>query len=646
MTSDIATEGSPQPRFRRHKGALGLIEKALLICIPVNGIVTILDVFLYFGKSVWIEQYLAVFLGLIMTLVPLLVPATKTTPKDRLPWYDAILSVTGFALGLYVLIFYPDIAATSGLTPLDRTIMGAIAVLFILECCRRLLGWALVVIVALFILYAHFSYLLSGPLYSRGVPLVRLANHIYLDPGALFGLPVRITGTIVLAFIFFGQVFFKTGGGKFLSDGAMSLMGKFRGGAAKASVVASSAFGTISGSAVANVVTTGYFTIPLMKRVGYPPHFAAAVEATASTGGQIMPPVMGVTAFLMAELLGIPYARIALAALVPGIIYYLGVFMQVDLEAAKRGLKGLPRETLPLFRKTLIDGWIFVIPVIVLIYTLFILFFDPDIAGLYSIASAFIICMVKKASRINLQKLLAILEGTGEALLEIGIIAGAAGLILGVMAISGLGFSFSLALTELAGGNFYLLLLMAAIGAIILGMGMPVLAAYVLVVLLVAPALINIGMAPLSAHMFVFYFAVLSFLTPPICMSVYAAASIANCKPMPTALQAVRLGVAAYIVPFVFAFSPALLLMGHPAKVLTAIILAMLGIIVLSTGLEGYLIRDLKWFERILAIVSGIGLMTPSWLGRGAGGVIILALLFRQWLASRKVSQAEEGRKR
>jgi TRAP transporter 4TM/12TM fusion protein len=637
MNAEIVDERSPQPRYRRHKGLLGAIERLLLMCIPVVGVVTMLDVFLYFGKSVWVEQYLAVFLGIIMTLVPLLVPATKTSPRDRVPWFDVALSIIGFIIGFYVVIFYPAIVTTSGLTPLDRTILGATAILFILECCRRLLGWALVVIVALFILYAHFSYLMPGPLYGSGVPWVRLANYLYLDPGALFGLPVRITGTIVLAFIFFGRMFFSAGGGKFLSDGAISLMGRFRGGAAKSAVVASSAFGTISGSAVANVVTTGFFTIPLMKRFGYSPHFAAAVEATASTGGQIMPPVMGVTAFLMAELLGIPYAKVALAALMPALIYYFGVFMQVDLEAGKRGLSGLPSETLPTLKKVMHEGWIFLIPVAVLIYTLFVLFFDPDIAGLYSLVSVFIVSMFKKASRLNLKKILDVLESTGEALIELGIIVGAAGLIVGVMAVSGLGFSFSLAITKLAGGNFFLLLVLAAVGAIILGMGMPVLAAYVLVVLLVAPALTQIGMAPLAAHMFVFYFAVLSFLTPPICLSVYAASSIASAKPMPTALHAVRLGIAAYIVPFVFAFSPSLLLIGSPAKVVTAIILAMLGILVLSTGLEGYLLRDLRWFERILAVASGFGLMMPSWLGRGAGASIVLVLLLRQWLAGRLV---------
>lgn len=623
---DIET---PRMRFRRHKGLLGIVERVLLICIPLNGIVTILDIFLSFGRSVWIEQYLAVFLGLIMGLVPLLVPAYRGAAGDRLPWYDALLSALGFALGLYVVLFYPAILMSSGLMPLDRTIMGTLAILFVLECCRRLLGWALVIVVVLFILYGHFSYLLPEPLYSRGVPWIRLANYLYLDQGALFGMPLRIVGTTVLAFVFFGRMFFSTGGGNFLSDAAMSLMGRFRGGAAKASVLASSAFGTISGSPTANVVTTGFFTIPLMKRTGFTPHFAAAVEATASTGGQIMPPVMGITAFLMAELLNMPYAKIALAALVPGVIYYIGVFVQVDLEAAKMDLKALPREKLLSFKKVMYENWMFLIPIAVLIYLLFIAMFDPDIAGLYTVAATFITSMFKKASRVSLRKVMTILEGTGEALLEIGMIVGAAGLILGVMAVSGLGFSFSLALTEIAGDSFVLLLLMSAAGAIVLGMGMPVLAAYVLVVLLVSPALIKVGMIPIVAHMFVFYFAVLSFLTPPICLAVYTAASLANSSPMKTAFQAVRLGIAAYIFPFVFAFSPALLFVGPLPMVLSAACLAIVGIVFLSFGCGGYLLRHLNWLDRVLCVIGGIGLMSPSWVARGVGAALAVVVLVR-----------------
>ncbi len=625
-----------QIRFIKHKGILGIIEKILLICIPINGIIAIVDIFLYFGKSVWIEQYMAVFLGLILTLFPLLFPAKKEGLHGKVQWYDIILSILGFLVGLYVVIFYPDIVATSGLTPLDRTIMGSIAILLILEGCRRLIGWPLVGVVGVFILYAHFSYILPEPLYSSGVPWVRLANYLFLDPSALLGVPVKITGTIVLSFILFGQIFFTTGGGNFLTDSALSIMGRYRGGPAKVAVLSSMAFGTISGSAVGNVVTTGTFTIPLMKRIGYPSHFAGAVEATASTGGQIMPPVMGVTAFLMAELLNIPYAQVALSALLPAILYYLGLFVQVDLEAGKLGLKGLPSDTLPLFREVILEGWLFIIPLIVLVYTLFILYLEPDKAGLYSIASAIIICLFRKTSQLNIKTLLSILQNVGESLIEIGIVTGAAGLIIGVMSLSGLGFSFSLALTELAGGNYFLLLLLSALGASILGMGMPVLASYILVVPLVAPALINLGMPPISAHLFVFYYAVLSFLTPPVCLSVYAASSIANSKLMPTALQSLRLGIAAYIVPFIFAYHPALLLKGTFFEVMLAIITAFVGIIFIAIAIEGYLFRDLRWYQRLLLCTGGLLSLIPGWRTDILGLVIAIPVIIREWWLNSK----------
>lgn len=620
-----------QIRFIKHKGVLGIIEKVLLICIPINGIIAIVDLFLYFGKSVWVEQYMAVFLSLILTLFPLLVPAKKEGLHEKVPWYDVLLSILGFIVGLYVVIFYPDIVSTSGLTPLDRTIIGSIAIFLILEGCRRLIGWSLVGVVSIFILYAHFSYLLPEPLYSSGVPWIRLANYLFLDPGALLGVPIKITGTVVLSFILFGQIFFTTGGGSFLTDGALSIMGRYRGGAAKMAVLSSMAFGTISGSAVGNVVTTGTFTIPLMKKIGYPSYFAGAIEATASTGGQIMPPVMGVTAFLMAELLNIPYAEVALSAVLPAILYYLGVFVQVDLEAAKRGLKGLPSNTLPSFRKVMSEGWVFIVPLVILVYTLFILSIEPDKAGLYSVVSALIVCLIRKTSIIKLKTFFTILQNVGESLIEIGVITGAAGLIIGIMSLSGLGFSFSLALTELARGNYFILLLLSATGASILGMGMPVLASYILVVPLVAPALTSLGMPPISAHMFVFYYAVLSFLTPPVCLSVYAASSIANSKLMPTALQALRLGIAAYIVPFIFAYHPALLLKGTFFEVIIATITALIGIIIIAIAIEGFLFRDLKWYQRILLCGGGLLSLIPGWKTDILGLMIAIPIFIWEW---------------
>jgi TRAP transporter 4TM/12TM fusion protein len=641
----MTEETSPKTRFRRHKGLLGSIEKASLICIPLAGVVGILDVFLYFGISVYIQQYLAVLLGLVLALVPLLVPAAKGSPKDRLPWYDAILSLGGLMVGLYMVILYPSIAVTTGMLTLDRIILGALAIVLVLESCRRLLGWPLVIIVTLFILYAHFSDIFPGALYGRGIPLARLATYLYVDENALFSIAMRVTGTIVLAFVLFGQAIFATGGGQFLTNLAMSLMGRFRGGPAKVSVIASSSFGMMSGSAVANVATTGVVTIPLMKKSGYPSYYAGAVEATASSGGQIMPPVMGAAAFLMAQFLGMPYAKVVVAAIVPAILYYVGVFVQVDLEAVKRNLKGLPREVLPSHKGVLLHGWIFFIPVVVLVYSLFILFLDPDVAGLYSVVSVLVVAMLKKESRINLRKLLAILENTGEGLLEISVIAAAAGLILGVVSITGLGFAFSLALIQMSGGNLFILLLLAAAGAIVLGMGMTVTAAYILVVILIAPALIELGIIPIVAHMFVFYFAILSFLTPPICLAAYTGASIAGSKPMQTAWQAMRLGVAAYIVPFIFAYSPALLLIGSPVEIIRAIISGLMGMILIAIGLEGYLFRHLGWFQRILSFGSGIGLMAPFWFSKGIGMALLLVLLLQQWAANRlaRAKKVDDG---
>jgi TRAP transporter 4TM/12TM fusion protein len=631
----MTEEASPEPRFRRHKGVLGSIEKALLICIPLAGVVGILDVFLYFGISVYIQQYLAVLLGLVLALVPLLVPAAKSSPRERLPWYDAAISLGGLVIGLYMVIFYPSIAVSMGILTPDRIILGALAIVLVLESCRRLLGWPLVIIVAFFIFYAHFTNIFPGALYGRGVPLPRLATYLYVDENALFSIAMRVTGTIVLAFIFFGRAIFATGGGQFLTNLAMSIMGGFRGGPAKVSVIASSSFGMMSGSAVANVATTGVVTIPLMKKSGYPSYYAGAVEATASSGGQIMPPVMGAAAFLMAQFLGMPYAKVVVAAIVPAVLYYVGVFVQVDLEAVKSNLKGLPRNLLPSLKKTLLDGWLFFIPLIVLVYSLFVLFLDPDSAGLYSVASVLVVTAVRKASRINLRKLLAILEDTGEGLLEITVIAAAAGLILGVVSLTGLGFAFSLALIQMSGGNLFILLLLAAAGAIVLGMGMTVTAAYILVVILIAPALVQLGIIPIVAHMFVFYFAILSFLTPPICLAAYTGASIAGSKPMQTAWQSMRLGVAAYIVPFIFAYSPALLLIGSPAEIIRAIISGLMGMVLIAIGLEGYLFRHLGWFQRILSFGGGIGLMAPFWLSKGIGVALLLALLLQQWTANR-----------
>lgn len=634
-------ESTAQSRFRRHKGTIGLIERILLVLIPITGIAGILNIFLYFGISLWIQQYLAVLLALALALTPLLVPATSKSPRDTLTWYDASLSAAGLVIGLYLAVFYPNLQATAGIITAERVILGTIAILLILENCRRMLGWLIVVIILLFILYPHFANFFPGPLHGRPVPWERLAVYLYIDEGALLGVPLRVTGTIVLAFILFGQALFAVGGEKFFTDAAISLMGRFRGGPAKAAVIASGVFGIISGSVVANIATTGVVTIPMMKRLGYQPHFAAAVEATTGCGDQLAPPIMGTVAFIMATFLGIPYWEVALAALIPSILYYLGIFMQIHFHATRTGLRGLPPEGLPSFKKVMFENWIFIIPGLVIIYTMFIRQIEPDVTGLWAVVSVFIISMLKKASILNLRKLFAIFESAGEGLLEILVIAAMAGFAVGAVLLSALGHSLSLALLQLAGGNLFTLLLVTAMAAMVLGLGVSTTPVYIIVVILLAPALIQAGMIPLSAHLFVLYYAVLGFLTPPEMIAVYTAASIAHSEPMKTAWQAMRLGIAAYLVPFVFAFDSSLLLQGSPVEIVPSTILAILGMIVLSAGIEGCLFRNLHWFKRVLLIAGAAGLLSPLWVARGVGMAILLPLFLSEWKMRGIVSPAK-----
>ncbi|MFB3885981.1 MAG: TRAP transporter permease [Thermodesulfobacteriota bacterium] len=627
----MGLESDVETRFRRHKGAVGTIERIFLALIPVTGIVGILNIFLYFGISLWIQQYLAVLLALTLAMAPLLVPATRKAPRDRLAWYDAVLSVGGLVIGLYLAIFYQKLQLTAGLITVDRLILGIIAIFIVLECCRRLMGWSIVIMIALFILYPHFADLCPGPLRGRAVPWERLAVYLYIDEGALLGIPLRVTGTIVLAFMFFGQALFTVGGEKFFTDAAISLMGKFRGGPAKAAVIGSGVFGIISGSVVANIATTGVVTIPMMKKLGYQPHVAAAVEATTGCGDQLAPPVMGTVAFIMATFLGLPYWKVALAGLIPSILYYLSIFMQVHFHAIRTGLRGFPSEELPSFKRIALENWIFIIPGLVIIYTMFVLQVEPDVSGLWAVASVFVISVIKKVPILNPRKIFAILEGTGEGLLEILVIGAMAGFAVGAVLLSALGHSLSLALLQLAGGDLVTLLLVTAMAAMVLGLGVSTTPVYIIVVILLAPALIQAGMIPLSAHLFVLYFAVLGFLTPPEMMAVYTAASIAHSDPIKTAWQAMRFGIAAYLVPFVFAFDSSLLLQGSAADIVPSAILAILGIILLSAGIEGCLFLRLNWFKRILFIAGAAGLLSHLWVARGVGMAILLPLFLFEW---------------
>jgi TRAP transporter 4TM/12TM fusion protein len=619
-------------RYRRLKNAAAIYADSVLILIPVVGIVGVLNLPSYLRLALHLQQFIAVIYGLVLASAFILLPPKRAESSDSLPWYDLLFSIISIIAGLYVGIAYQTIMVDVGIIMPQRVVLGICAVLLTMEASRRVVGLPFIIIIAVFLVYALFASHFPGDLYTKSVSYDDLATYLYLDPQGVLGIPLVVAATIVLIFLLFGQTISTVGVSRLFNDLSFALMGRFRGGPAKVAVFASSLFGMISGSAVANVATIGVFTIPLMKKAGYKPYFAGAVEAVSGTGGQIMPPIMGAAAFIMASFIGMPYATIALAAVIPAILYYVAVFAQIDLRAAREDLKGLPRGDLPRLRDVLKTNWPFAIPFVVLVYTLFVMWMEAESAGLLSVVVTIVLGFVmRKRTRITPAALVRILRDTGKGLLEVGVASAGAGLIIGVLSITGLAFTFSSVLVNLAGGNVFLLLLLSAIGASILGMGMTVTAAYLLMVVLAAPALQSMGIPPLLAHFFVFYYGVLSFLTPPVCMAAYAAASLAGANMMKTAFQSMRLGIAAYLVPFIFAYKPALLLRGAPVDVAEACVTAVIGVFFIATGIEGFLFRVLNPWKRAAFVLGGVITMIPGILFDAVGLCMVVPILLAEW---------------
>jgi TRAP transporter 4TM/12TM fusion protein len=633
------TEEKGLTHFRRHSGVLGVVERILLISIPIIGAIYILYIPQRLGMRVWLEQYLAIFLGLTLVVIFLTTPATKKTPSNELPWYDVVLCVLSLAVSAYVVINWPDIVTTGGIITGERVVLGAATVILLLEATRRFFGWTLVILVAVFIFYALFTSLFPGPFYGRSIPWQRLALSLYLDKSALFGIPLKVAATIVLAFVLFGQLLFATGGGKFLIDLALTGFGKMKGGAAKVPVVASGAFGSLSGIAVANVYATGQLTIPLMKRYKIEPHIAAAIEAVASTGGLILPPVMGVVAFIMSTFLNITYAQVCIAAAIPAVLYYLALYIQVDRFAASRGYGRLPAAEVPSITKVVREGWLFILPIAVLIYTLFAMRLEAQVCALYAAGAVLLVSIFRRANRLTFRKFANALEASGQGILAISVVCSIAGFIIGVVMFTGLGFSLTQVLVALCRGNLFLLLFFAALMCIILGMGMPIVSVYIIVAIVVAPVLTHLGVPAIAAHMFVFYWGMLSFLTPPVMLSVYAASTLARANSWKTAWLSMRLGIAAYIVPFAFIYNTALLAEGSPLQIAISAIAAILGVGMVALGLEGYLLRKLMWVQRILLVMGGVALLAPIETAKFAGLSLAILLFFWEWIRVRRSRQ-------
>ncbi len=626
-------------KFRSLSGAAGAVERALLGTLTLAGALWALEVHHVLPWAFFKEQYLGLFLALALGAVFVAVRAHGAAPADRVPWYDWILAAAGAAVGAYVAVLYPTIAYQLGVLTWDKVGLGALAVLVVLEATRRLVGWVMVVLGGVFILYAKFAYLAPGLLSGKGSSWERIAVYLYLDGNSLLGLPLSVTAGMVVAFILFGQLLYAVGGDRFLTDLALAVMGRYRGGPAKVSVVGSCLFGTVSGSAVSNVVVDGPITIPMMKRTGYRPHVAAAIEAVASTGGQIMPPVMGVAAFLIAEFLSLPYSEVALAAVIPAFLYYLALFVQVDLEAARHGLHGLPAEQLPRLRAVVRRGWGFLVPLAVLLYTLMIALWEAGRAGMAAVIATVVVGLLQRRDRLTPARIAAAFVQTGRVLLDIVAITAVAGFVIGGLQLSGLGFKLSVLLVDVAGGSSLALLVLAAAVCIVLGMGMPTSIIYVMLAVLVGPALVRLGVSPLGAHLFLFYFGMLSMITPPVCLATYAAASIGGADFMRTGWTGMRLGIVAYVVPFVFAYHPALLMKGAPLDVALAAATAAVGVVLLGIGCAGHLFRPLGWARRGWAALAGLLLIPPPssglWLAANVVGLALgLLLVVAEWLGS------------
>ena len=506
--------------------------------------------------------------------------------KDTVPWYDVLLMLAGIGTVIYCITAERGMAYRMGSNPTTADLIAiSIILLLLLEGTRRIYGMILPTVAIVFLLYCHFGQYFSGGLGHSGYSWKKTISYM-LGYEAVFGSPMNASATMVFLFMVFGAFLTFSGAGPFFIDLAMSLAGSKRGGPAKVAVISSALFGTVSGNSVANVVSTGAFTIPLMKSVGYKPKFAAAVEATASSGGQIMPPILGSAAFIMAELIGAPYSEIMLASIIPALLYFFTVFLMVDIEAAKNNLTGVAKEELPK-RKYVLQNLYMLLPLVVLTIVMTVLNQSAIRAASWGILSCIIVYIIKNR-KFSLKEILDAMADGAKSACGMICACGTAGIVVGVLNMTGAGIKFASFVVEVANGHLLVALILTMIASLILGMGLPTSASYIICAAVAAPALIDMGLTAIQAHMFVFYVACISAITPPVAMAAYAGATISGSKPMEVGFTACKLGICAFIVPFMFCYAPTLLWKGAAGDIIVTIITALIGATMLSYGLQRY----------------------------------------------------------
>jgi TRAP transporter 4TM/12TM fusion protein len=631
-------EASVFPRPTSIVNAIKL--SAAIIAISISGF------HLYTGAFGIIEAYgmRTIHLMTLMTLAFLWWPTSKNWSREKSAIIDIPLALICISIDIYLMINHYRFTTREWYTgPMNifDISFGWITMVLLLEVTRRVAGLALPIVALCFVGYTLFGQFFPYPFTIRSPNLLIFIDHMFMTPHAIFGVPVGVSATFVFLFILFASLLDQTGAGKFIINFSLSAVGWATGGPAKVAVIASGLFGTISGHSVANVYGTGTFTIPLMKKMGYKPEYAGGVEAAASAGGQIMPPIMGAAAFIMAEIIGISYLSICKAALLPALLYFTAVFASTHIEALKMGLKSIPRSELPPLKETVVMGFHFIIPIFLLIFVL-IKGFTPFRAAFVAIIALLIVAMARKSSRLNLSQFLtALIKGAKNAVV-IASCCACAGIVVGCLDITGLGIKFVDIILNFSQGIFPLLLLLVMLACLILGMGVPTAPAYIIVAMIAAPSLVKVGLSPISAHMYVFYSCLLSAITPPVALAAYAGAAIAEANVIKTGINAAKLGFVKYIIPFVFIYNPALLLEGSAPFIIFSFLTAFIGTIGLSAAMEGFLLTNLSLLSRVLLLAGSIMLLISNIPTDIAGAILLSGGVILNYRANRAV-QAEEG---
>ena len=587
----------------------------------------------------WLEEIrLTSFMAFIVFLGYLVFPAKKGHQKvNHMPWYDICLMILGTGAFLYFTVNAMDIIQQGSLFKWYQILIGIVGILALAEVCRRSVGLPILIVAAVFLCYALFWGLANPSFAGR---LNYSVRYLFYSKEGIFSTPVSVCSKFIVVFIIFGAFLERTGIADFFINISNAFVGGFSGGPAKVSVVASALEGMVSGSSVANTVGSGSITIPLMKRTGYKGEFAAAAEAAASTGGQIMPPIMGAAAFLMADYVQLPYGQIALKAILPAALYFAGIFISVHLEAKKLGLRGLSKDELPKIKPLLKQVYL-LIPLVVLIYLVSTSKSSIQYAAAIAIVAAITVSLFNKGNRITPKRLLEALAAGGQGTITVAAACGIAGIIAGTITMTGLANVIINGIVVLAGNHVIIALFLTMLCCIVLGMGVPTTANYCIMAATCAPILIRMGVPAIAAHFFVFYFGIVADLTPPVALAAYAGAAIAQANPMKTALTATKLAVGAFIVPYVFALNPAMLFVDTTVwEVILICITSFVGIFAVSAALEGYLLKSMRWYERMMSATGGLRLIYPGIVTDSIGLCLVAVVVCLQVFSSKKHSLA------